>query len=281
MGLPRASLLFQGILPLCCISPRVLVEYSSGWGCMRMRMRVCRLWLALQTGGRGTNAFWGSTLHTLAGSRRASALTVETSRGPGALRSDFVCWVAAVQQTSACMCMHLACMCMHAALWASQVCQCTIEDYECEYGFERAVGSVHCLPTDIAAAAASTAAGLNQYADAEDVAAAAACTSSAFFYTAAYRKVCVCRGTRQMHVLIIIICRYALHAAAAERCVRQSLCCSRESLLSFNCYYLLLFKNRLRRCRGMCAREGGSPRKSRCLARRTRLSVEAASSSCC
>lgn len=70
-----------------------------------------------------------------------------------------------------------------------QVCPCTIEDYECEYGFERAVGSVHCLPTDVAAAAASTAAGLNQYADAEDAAAAAACTSSAFFYTAAYRKV--------------------------------------------------------------------------------------------
>ncbi|KAL8275914.1 hypothetical protein Esti_000176 [Eimeria stiedai] len=77
-----------------------------------------------------------------------------------------------------------------------KVCPCTIEDYECEYGFERAVGSVHCLPTDVAAAAASTAAGLNQYADEEDVAAAAACTSSAFFYTAAYRKVPgdVCEG---------------------------------------------------------------------------------------
>ncbi|KAL8426675.1 hypothetical protein Efla_005932 [Eimeria flavescens] len=77
-----------------------------------------------------------------------------------------------------------------------KVCPCTIEDYECEYGFERAVGSVHCLPTDVAAAAASTAAGLNQFADKEDVAAAAACTSSAFFYTAAYRKVPgdVCEG---------------------------------------------------------------------------------------
>ncbi|OEH80039.1 putative sortilin [Cyclospora cayetanensis] len=77
-----------------------------------------------------------------------------------------------------------------------QVCPCTIEDYECEYGFERSVGSVHCLPTDAAAAAASTAAGLNQFADAEDAAAAAACTSSAFFYTAAYRKVPgdVCEG---------------------------------------------------------------------------------------
>ncbi|CDJ33869.1 uncharacterized protein EMH_0086040 [Eimeria mitis] len=71
-----------------------------------------------------------------------------------------------------------------------------MQDYECEYGFERAVGSVHCLPTDVAAAAASTAAGLNQLADAEDAAAAAACTSSAFFYTAAYRKVPgdVCEG---------------------------------------------------------------------------------------
>ncbi|CDJ41421.1 sortilin, putative [Eimeria tenella] len=77
-----------------------------------------------------------------------------------------------------------------------QVCPCTIQDYECEYGFERAVGSVYCLPTDVAAAAASTAAGLNQYADEADAAAAAACTSSAFFYTAAYRKVPgdVCEG---------------------------------------------------------------------------------------
>lgn len=70
-----------------------------------------------------------------------------------------------------------------------QVCECTIEDFECELGFAREVGSVQCIPTDAAAAAAATAAGLNSYADVADAAAAAACTSSSVFYTTAYRKV--------------------------------------------------------------------------------------------
>ncbi|PHJ18265.1 sortilin [Cystoisospora suis] len=71
-----------------------------------------------------------------------------------------------------------------------------MEDYECEFGFTRAVGSTQCVPTDAATAAAVTAAGLSQFADPEDAAAAAACTSSSFFYTSAYRKVPgdVCEG---------------------------------------------------------------------------------------
>ncbi|PFH32063.1 putative sortilin [Besnoitia besnoiti] len=78
----------------------------------------------------------------------------------------------------------------------SKVCACTMEDYECEFGFTRAIGSSQCVPTDAAAAAAVTAAGLSQFADDADAAAAAACTSSSFFYTSAYRKVPgdVCEG---------------------------------------------------------------------------------------
>lgn len=77
-----------------------------------------------------------------------------------------------------------------------------MEDYECEFGFTRAVGSTQCVPTDAATAAAVTAAGLSQFADPEDAAAAAACTSSSFFYTSAYRKV---RKTR--HTLSSFLCK--------------------------------------------------------------------------
>ncbi|KFH09097.1 putative sortilin, partial [Toxoplasma gondii VAND] len=78
----------------------------------------------------------------------------------------------------------------------SKVCPCTMEDYECEFGFTRAIGSTQCVATDAAAAAAATATGLAQFADESDAAAAAACTSSSFFYTSAYRKVPgdVCEG---------------------------------------------------------------------------------------
>ncbi|CBZ51174.1 putative sortilin [Neospora caninum Liverpool] len=78
----------------------------------------------------------------------------------------------------------------------SKVCPCTMEDYECEFGFARSIGSTQCVATDAAAAAAATATGLAQFTDENDAAAAAACTSSSFFYTSAYRKVPgdVCEG---------------------------------------------------------------------------------------
>eukprot|EP00920_Eleutheroschizon_duboscqi_P010871 GHVT01025537.1.p1 GENE.GHVT01025537.1~~GHVT01025537.1.p1 ORF type:complete len:678 (-),score=147.34 GHVT01025537.1:1172-3205(-) len=58
-----------------------------------------------------------------------------------------------------------------------KLCVCTKEDYECEFGFSRAVGSLECRPEDPRLTAEG-------------------CTASSFFYTHAYRRVPgdVCEG---------------------------------------------------------------------------------------